>query len=237
MWEKNWKFIFGIILILLILSVSFFHNNQQHLVQQSNQADGWRSVKNVLYNVIYKNHNRTLYEGCRYRDGKIDYSDCKYIPKEDNYKPRAFIVEAEHIVPASLLPARQFPCWETSGRENCEKYDPKAQAMIFDLHNLAPAIGQVNVHRSNLRYGEKPGTFEPVDCVKGDVARIWLYVKLRYGVVFASGEEEMFLRWSKMDPVSPWESMREKRIRDYTFVTNPYVRGQTPDISGACPWD
>src|SRR5688572_29014194 len=58
--------------------------------------------------------------------------------------------------PASLMPARQFLCWagEGGGRERCEEIDPRAQAMIFDLHNLAPSIGQVNALRGDDRYAD-----------------------------------------------------------------------------------
>ena len=91
--------------------------------------------------------------------------------------------------------------------------------MLFDLHNLAPAIGQVNALR------------------KGDVARIWLYMGLRHGVNISPDEIFRFERWSANDPVSPWESQREKRIFDHTFVQNPFIHGVTPDAAGACPWE
>jgi len=51
----------------------------------------------------------------------------------------------------SLMSARQFDCWVLGNREACECEDSRAQGMLFDLHNLAPSIGQVNVLRSNER--------------------------------------------------------------------------------------
>lgn len=206
------------------------------------EAEGWFYTKQVLYDVIYRGHEFTLYHGCKYRwdrqenRNKVDLSSCSYEPVEKQ-KNLATRLDAEHIVPASLFPARQFPCWVNGSRSVCEKTDPRAQAMIYDLHNLAPAIGQVNVLRSNKRYGYGPKDFEPQNCIKGDVARVWLYAHERHGVVLLPGEKEMFERWSQMDPVSPWESEREKRIRKYTFVANPFVRGVVPDIKGACPWE
>ena len=129
------------------------------------------------------------------------------------------------------MPARQFDCWVLGNREACECEDSRAQGMLFDLHNLAPSIGQVNVLRSNERYMEIPGgpngfgacpiqdqqgAFEPPDCLKGDLARGWLYMSLRHGVTITPDERDMFERWSTDDPVSPWESQREKRVFDYT---------------------
>lgn len=44
--------------------------------------------------------------------------------------------------------------WLTGGRSDCEDSDSKAQAMIFDLHNLVPSVGQINALKSNDRYSE-----------------------------------------------------------------------------------
>ena len=88
--------------------------------------------------------------------GSVDHQACGYVPPQ-SYTNRANRIEWEHIVPASLLPAHQFDCWVHGSRDKCEREDPRAQAMIFDLHNLAPAIGQVNALRSNDRYTEIPG--------------------------------------------------------------------------------
>ena len=229
------KYSFLVIALLLCLVLIVVHRSEpirHQTTYKTIQSTGWNNAKRVLYDVIYKDHDLTLYYGCFYTGFNIDLSSCDY----DSKTKRSKRVEAEHIVPASLFPARQFECWKM-GRNECEKNDPRAQGMLYDLHNLAPAVGQVNADRSNKRYGETEGKFEPQDCVKGDVARIWLYAKDRWGVEFEPGEQEMFERWSGMDPVSPWESEREKRIRKYTFVSNPYIKGQKPDLSGSCPWE
>jgi len=81
------------------------------------------------------------------------------------------------------------------------------------------------------------GEFEPPDYLKGDLARVWLYMSLRHGVTIIPDERDRFEQWSADDPVSRWESQREKRIFDYTFIQNPFVHGVTPDSAGACPWE
>ena len=123
---------------------------------------------------------------------------------------------------------------------------------MFDLHNLAPSIGQVNALRSNDRYADLPaGTsnfgqctiqdtssaFEPQDCLMGDVARIWLYMSFRHGVVISQAERLVFEQWSTNDPVSPWEKQREARIFDRTFIHNTQVHGVATDAAGACSWE
>ena len=69
------------------------------------------------------------------------------------------------------------------------------------------------------------------------MARIWLYMNTRHGVVISQQERDMFARWPANDPVSPWESKREARIFAHTFVVNPFVHGVAADAAGACPWD
>ena len=69
---------------------------------------------------------------------------------------------------------------------------------VAEQHNLAPTIAQVNRLRLTNRYADLPkktsdfgkceiedmrGFFEPPDCHKGDVARVWFYMAERYGVV------------------------------------------------------
>lgn len=112
-----------------------------------------------------------------------------------------------------------------------------------DLHHIRPAEQLINSTRNNCIYGNvpdelnkqiKPGNlskivagergtsydyFEPLDNVKGDVARICLYVYVRYGAkaenlplcqsitnVFES--VEVLLEWCALDPVDEWEMSR-----------------------------
>ncbi|MCZ4279650.1 endonuclease [Kiloniella laminariae] len=233
------------------------------------QPESWREAKNAADDVIFQDRPRSFYCGCRYSSdgdsdgsGKIDPvsiegESCGY-KIQDKHKNRAGRVEWEHVVPASLMPARNFDCWtkEADGkrgsRSRCEKESPAAQAMIFDLHNLVPAIGQVNALRGNDRYGELPAqtsdfgrceiedtnsSFAPPPCKRGDVARIWLYMSARHGVALIAGEADRFERWSKADPVSPWERGRHDRVARLTGIENPFVARIPPDPAGACWWE
>lgn len=208
-------------------------------------AGGWRDTKNTADDEIYYDHRVTFYCGCDYvsdndNDGSGDpiLSSCGY-DGPDTYSSRATQIEWEHVVPASLMPARQFDCWEQGGRDECERNDAHAQAMIFDLHNLVPSIGQVNALRLNDRYGEldgeprnfgdcaiedSKGIFEPRDSERGDVARIWLYMADTHGVELTTGEYDMFVRWHKADPPSKWEIERDRRISRLQGTSNPWLQ-------------
>ena len=199
-----------------------------YLSAQAHASSGWDKTKNIADDIIYEGRSTTFYCGCTYQshddtDGSGDITDttaCGYAGPS-SYSSRASRVEWEHIVPASLMPARHFPCWAGPGgsRENCERTDPNAQAMMFDLHNLAPSIGQVNALRRNDRYADLPddtsdfgscpiedssGQFEPPDCLKGDVARVWLYMQERHGVEIPPAELEMFMSRTRFPWTQNW---------------------------------
>lgn len=222
------------------------------------ESPGWKNAKNVADDVVYHDHHRSFYCGCKTisdndndGSGSVSLVECGYSgPKKHSHAAER--IDWEHIVPASLMPARLFDCWRNGGREHCERVDSLAKAMLFDLHNLAPAIGQVNRLRLNDRYADLAnktsdfgeceikdmrGFFEPPDCHKGDVARVWFYMAERYGVVIPPLEKIMFEEWSMKDPVSPWEVERERRITEISGVPNRFVRGAVPDEKGRCPWE
>ena len=222
------------------------------------ESPGWKNAKNVADDMVYRDHHRSFYCGCITTSdnddngsGSVNLVECGYSGPE-KHSGAAERIDWEHIVPASLMPARLFDCWRNGDREHCERVDSLAKAMLFDLHNLVPAIGQVNRLRLNDRYAELPkktsdfgeceiedtrGFFEPPDCHKGDVARVWLYMAERYGVMISPPEQIMFEKWSMMDPVSPWEAERERRITEISCVPNHFVREIAPEERGRCPWE
>lgn len=110
--------------------------------------------------------------------------------------------------------------------------------MIFDLHNIAPSVGQINADRSNRRYGLLTGVepqfgqcpfkydidlrlAEPGEEVRGNLARVWFYMRDRYGVVFTGGEEAShpLLYRFRYDPVSIYKIVR--CIESYSEIVVP----------------
>jgi len=113
--------------------------------------------------------------------------------------------------------------------------------MINDLHNLVPAIGQVNGDRLNHPYGivdgeprnygscdfEVGGTpkiVEPHLYIRGNAARIWLYMSDTWEIPLTQEEMEMFRDWDTADPVGKWEKIRNGRIEGIQGNTNPFVK-------------
>ena len=98
-----------------------------------------------------------FYCGCKInwqgKKGVIDLESCGYkVRKNEN---RASRVEWEHVVPAWQF-GHQRQCWQDGGRKNCAK-DPEYRKMESDMHNLQPAVGEVNGDRANFMYSQWNG--------------------------------------------------------------------------------
>ncbi len=123
-----------------------------------------------------------------------------------------------------------------------------------DLHHVRPADSSVNSSRGNKLYGESepitgtsytstamgkiPGGtynttyFEPFDEVKGDVARICLYVYVRWGSEYTGycdditnvfESVDVLLEWCALDPVDTWEMGRNEVVEAIQGNRNVFI--------------
>ncbi|MDY5982900.1 MAG: endonuclease [Anaeroplasma sp.] len=140
----------------------------------------------------------------------------------------------------------------------------KASPMVADVFHILATDGKVNGMRSNYPYGEvdtstytsgnggKLGSsklsgyngtvFEPIDEYKGDIARGYMYMAIRYSDQLSSwtvGEAQkiftgsypyltsyamdLFTKWSHLDPVSDKEIIRNDAIEDVQGNRNPFI--------------
>ena len=137
----------------------------------------------------------------------------EYTSGSNSYMPQTF--NTEHIYPQSLL--------------------IKTDA-VTDLHHLRSTDADVNTNRSNLPFIDGAGTYKrinngwyPGDEWKGDVARMILYLNVRYREkIDKVGTIELFLKWNIEDPVSAFERQRNEVIygaqgNRNPFIDNPYL--------------
>ena len=121
-----------------------------------------------------------------------------------------------------------------------------------DIHHLRPTNTVVNSTRSNKDFDNggspvsgAPGnftdgdSFEPRDEVKGDVARMVMYMAVRYegegevdlelndevdqGKAPYLGRKSVLLEWNKQDPVDDFERHRNDVIQKYQGNRNPFI--------------
>ena len=112
---------------------------------------------------IYSGNETTFYCGCSYqaKGNKLvpHWNSCGYSPRNEYTKSgklnsRSLRIEWEHVMPAWFF-GNQMECWKAGGRKACKKNKLFAK-MEADLHNLVPAIGEINGDRSNF-------SFAPID--------------------------------------------------------------------------
>lgn len=167
--------------------------------------------------------------------------------------------------------------WDVSGGWNREHVWAKSLSNGLwgtsgggsDLHHIRPAEKDLNNHRSSKKYGEvgnsgteeytsvsnvlgghsTSSTFEPLDNVKGDVARIVMYVYTHYNtysnvhgttngsgsyfgtlnfthIISASNEskaKELLLEWNALDPVDEIETTRNEAVYEIQGNRNPFI--------------
>nr|MBE6544633.1 hypothetical protein [Oscillospiraceae bacterium] len=120
-----------------------------------------------------------------------------------------------------------------------------------DLHHIRPSDQRVNSTRGNDKYGNVSsgsrvtaainssyvggtsggGYFEPLDNVKGDVARICLYVYVRWGGTYSQSSKitnvfqsvDVLLEWCENDPVDTWEMGRNEVVESIQGNRNVFI--------------
>lgn len=176
--------------------------------------------------------------------------------------------------------------WDVSGGWNREHVWPKSDSNGLwksntvgggaDLHHIRPAEKDLNNSRASKKYGvvgtsgtqeytsvskvlggySNSSTFEPLDNVKGDVARILMYVYTHYNtylnvggttngssgnssyfgtlnfthIVTASNEaaaKKLLLEWNKLDPVDEIETKRNDAVYGIQGNRNPFIDNES----------
>ncbi len=195
---------------------------------------------------IYLSHQEAFYSGCEYYAvGKKLVplkSSCGYKTRKNEV--RASRIEWEHIVSMWQI-GHQLQCWQNGGRSNCRKVSARFRQIEADLHNLVPAIGELNADRSNFKHGMiegekrvygavdaevdfRAGIFEPRPKVRGDIARIYFCIQQKYGLDISNQQMQLFKSWDQSDPVSPWEKQRNLKIQAIQGDSCQFVSGE-PD--------
>ena len=198
------------------------------------------SLKSNLSTLMKSTHkNISSYDDCHY---KANRTDCE---NENGSSKKLSLIYTSYTATMS-----QWNGW------NREHVWPKSlggdttSGGGADLHHIRPSDAVVNSTRGNKKYGYANGGkqvygsnpasgylggsygtyFEPLDEVKGDVARICLYVYVRWGSdwgatsitkVFQS--VDVLLEWCEMDPVDTWEMGRNEVVQDIQGNRNVFI--------------
>ena len=181
--------------------------------------------RNVFWQEVYPRGGVTLYCGLPFAAGQRAVDGRR--------------ITIEHAYPADWI-ASHHRC---ENRDSCE-VDAYGRAAA-DLHNLWPAIGNINSSRQDLSLVEIPGEqrrrfedfcpdyertsgqdaiVEPRDAVKGDMARSILYMLDSYKLPLPVNMRRDMLRiWHEEDPPDAVERWRNGIIKNLQGTANPYI--------------
>lgn len=233
--------------ILLLISTAAFAKPPENILlgpyeKYTEPYKNFNQSKSIAHKKIYKDDLQfDYYCGCSYnRSKEIDINSCGYKIRKNAL--RAKRVEWEHVVPASWF-GHTDECWYHGGRKNCERESEAFNRFEGDLHNLRPVIGEVNADRSDLSYGvagPNAKTYgqckfkidftnnvaEPPDNMKGNLARVSLYMVEKYNLIIKRDLLLLWAKWSKEDPVDAKEIELNEKIKSIQGDSNPYVDGR-----------
>lgn len=229
--------------------VSFFSsitNSVMNFFYRPKHPGSYTTAKKLLYSKV--KDEQTLYCACEIDVDRrnFDRSTCEYVPVNDN--DRAKRLEAEHVLPAYWIANFNSGenCWVSSdscgsSRACCLKNDSQFKRAHNDLVNLMPSIGELNAARNHFIYGVIPEeqyiygrcdfevdnstkVAEPKKNIRGDIARIYMYMRHVYSLEFPPSLEAKIQEWHEQDPVSASERERNERILKVQGSSNPFVK-------------
>lgn len=214
---------------------SYYSGSYEYDVLSNKSAN---EIKSALTTLMTSTHKYTSsYNDCHY---KADRTDC------ENEDGRVSLIYTGYSATMSQ--------WNGWNREHVWPQSlggGNTSGGGADLHHIRPSDAVVNSTRGNkkygntnggtAKYGSNPATgylggyynstyFEPLDNVKGDVARIVLYVWVRWGTNWgADSVTEVFqsvdvlLAWMELDPVDTWELGRNEVVQDIQGNRNVFI--------------
>lgn len=199
------------------------------LLSFSSEALTFSQAKTKLKN-IYKSQPESFYCGCgiKWQSKKklvpvtenCGYTARNEYTKKGNINQRAKRIEWEHVVPAWEF-GHQLQCWQKGGRKNCSKTSIAFKNMEGDLHNLVPAIGEVNAE-----VNFKGRIFEPAPNVRGNIARTYFYFEQQHGLKISKKQKQLYTAWDKLDPVDKAECAIHAEKSKILGNHNPFVASE-----------
>ncbi len=191
---------------------------------------------------IYADHPTSFYCGCDIKwQGKRACRISLLVAIKFASKKNAHLASSGStwFLHGSSVPASMLAKWWT---QNCTRNDKVFKSMEADLHNLTPAIGEVNGDRSNYNFSQwngmdgvsygrcemqvnfKQRKVMPPDRARGSIARTYLYMSKEYGFKLSKQQTQLMSAWNKTYPVDKWECERDERIAKIQGNHNPFVQ-------------
>jgi uncharacterized repeat protein (TIGR02543 family) len=192
-------------------------------------ADGLSGIDLRTFLRMRVNNGKTL----------VDYGTARYVLDDTDRDPN----NANNLI-LVYLGTSVSGVWDGGSTWNREHVWPQSLLGVSavnnvanaasDLQNLKPANPAENSSRSNKYFDNVTNahTYNPRDAVKGDIARILMYMDLAYSnlnlvntypATYQMGKLDVLLQWHLQDPVDDFERNRNEIIFGYQNNRNPFI--------------
>jgi deoxyribonuclease-1 len=172
----------------------------------------------VFWERIYPKGGETLYCG----------------EKFGSYHGRS--INIEHVFPMAWA-MRDQGC---RSRKLCRESSQRFNQIEADMHNLYPALADINKVRSSFPFAMIPGehrdfgrcdfefhprqrAVEPRPVSRGNIARAMLYMVDTYGLSLYKRQGELMKKWNREDPPDNEERRRNNLIAKYQGTRNRFI--------------
>ncbi len=172
----------------------------------------------IFWSQLYGTGGKTLYCGKRFGPNKSDS------------------INVEHVLPMSWV-VKKLGC---KTRKFCRKGSELFNRIESDMHNLYPALANINEARGAMAYGmvlgerrhfgscdfevdEKRRKAEPRRQVRGDIARAMFYMHKIYDIRIYRHQGLLLQQWNRQDPPDETERRRNDRIEQLQGRRNPFI--------------
>lgn len=210
-------------------AVSFYTGNYSYDTLSKNKGGSSQSnaPSSALYSalknmMIAKHKTQTTYQGTR---DLYKYTDCV----SNNYSQISSFYSGITL----------SGTWDYAATWNREHTWPRSKGIgdktppASDIMMLRPTSVNENGSRHNIAYGQSESYYDPGESVRGDCARIVLYMYVRWqshqttnymwGTSGVMENLNVLLKWMEEDPVDTWEMGRNDSVQSITGTRNVFV--------------
>lgn len=180
---------------------------------QAEAPDPSKVIKNDFWGTLYKNGGETFF--------------CK-----KKFKSESPLLSVSYIYSSSWI-REHLDC---GTNRQCKRESQDYRKIISDLHNMVPADSYFEFKHEQSIFGildksvpikecgtrEKLHLLEPSDDIKGDIARILIYMHTTYKLPLIGRLSDLIL-WNQIDPPSEAEIARDAAIKEIQGNGNPFV--------------
>lgn len=223
-------------------AITFYQKNNTSL-QQLSALSGSKNESGVPNSALYKKLHEIMESNQKYQTSYSATKDLyKYTDCQDSGRVNSGKISSFYS--GTLI----GPNWGSSPSWNREHTWPNSKGDRAgngenDIMMLRPTASSENSSRGNKAYGQSSGYYNPNNesggryDLRGDVARIMLYVYVRWECkncgsynpngIFGTGgileSKTVMLNWIKEDPVDTWELGRNDSVESITGTRNIFV--------------